>query len=249
MKKHFQKTLLVIITIFSPYLNAETLWADYALNFNHGNGYLNPFANEEYSAEFITLERASGHDWGSTYSFLDVLFNASDDSPTDIYGETGAKYTLAKFDNSVVKNIHLGGQIEHGYKYTSMTNYLAGVGVDLNIPGASFFSLTAYKRNNDPLDINKQNNEQITSSWRFDWQNFRFGGFCDLVSSAKIAHGADKSASQVHCRPFLTYDVSKPFNLEPKTLDAGIKYIYWKNKFGVNGMTEKNVNLLINYHF
>jgi hypothetical protein len=249
MKKYLKYLTTIICLVFTHPGFAEQLWSEYALIANHGNAYLNPFDNYKYSAELVTVERASGHDWGSTFSFVDVVFNSSDNSPTDIYTETGATYNIATNGEGLVKGIYIAGQIEYGYQYRSMTNTLAGIGVDLNIPTASFFSVTAYKRNNDPLGIALQNNEQLTLVWRFDWDKVRFDGFCDITTSSNILQGSEKSAGGYQCRPQLTYDISTQFNLHEQRVGVGFKYVIWTNKFGVSGFDEKNLNAMVIFNF
>src|SRR5690606_14346284 len=80
----------------------------------------------------------------------------------ETYGELSPSISLAKFDG-FVKGINAAFTYEFSSSTTetapftfagfSQDNYLAGVGVDLAIPGADYFSATVYRsKNNTSFD-------------------------------------------------------------------------------------------------
>ncbi|MFT5852739.1 MAG: hypothetical protein ACI87J_002718, partial [Colwellia sp.] len=46
----------------------------------------------------------------------------------------------------------------------------------------------------------------------------------------------------------LKYNLASILDLDTK-LYVGVEYAYWVNKFGIDGVDENNINLLVKYHF
>ena len=46
----------------------------------------------------------------------------------------------------------------------------------------------------------------------------------------------------------LKYNLAEHLNLKTNFF-VGFEYVYWQNKFGIDGVDEKNLNLLAKYHF
>lgn len=237
----------LVSAMFSMQATATQFWSDYSVSYLQGDDYLNPFGGYEYSRDVWTLERASGHSWGSTFIFVDRLVNSEDGSKDETYGEIGGNYTLGAFGDGFFKDIYAAGQVEYAHQYGAWTNWLYGVGVNLNFPGASYFNVTLYKRNNDDLGIGMDDNEQVTIVWGFDWGNLRFDGFWDIANEANTMFGKTEISSNF--TPQLKYNIGNLMGMEKGRLDVGLEYVHWTNKFGVDGADEKNVNLLVKWHF
>ncbi len=155
----------------------------------------------------------------------------------------------------------------------SFNNYLLGVGVNLAVPKASFFNVALYKRFNDDqtLDENtpspetlksnfahvsrtRDDNMQLTVVWRFDLAGgrVRFDGFLDAVTAFDINYkdgSKTKAESGFNFTPQLKYDIGSVMGLQPKKLWGGVEYVYWQNKFGNKDWDERNLNLLLKWHF
>jgi len=108
----------------------------------------------------------------------------------------------------------------------------------VKIPGFDFFQANVYHRNNEIGD----NNYQTTLVWGLPLGPLYFDGFIDYASSN------DELSTSFNMTSQLKYDVAPQLGLTSK-LYLGVEYVYWNNKFGVQGVDERNVNLLVKYHF
>jgi len=247
MKYSVIAALLGVILSCSSAVSADQIWSDFSVSYLRGEDYLNPFAGYEYGSKGITIEHASGHNWGSTFTFVDALTN-DDGSADEIYGEIGANVDVAKLEYGVINSLYLAGQIEHQAATSGFTNYLYGFGVGLVVPGADYFNVVYYRRINDKLvDIQKADHNQISINWSFESGNFRFDGFWDIVDATHNKFGS--VASGFLLSPQLKYNIGPALGMTSGRLDVGLEYVYWKNKFGIDGQDEKNANLLIKWHF
>jgi len=233
-----KKIIAALLTaLVAPVASAEMFWSDTSWTLLRGSDY--EVGDDE---KFVyTLENASGHSWGSTFLFFDRLSNVNDGGH-ETYGEVGANFDIVKMDKgSFVNRIFIGTQAEFGPE----DNFLYGVGAGLNIPGAKFFTVTLFKRNNGSVD----NNNQVTLTWAFPFGgNFQYDGFLDATDSS------DNAASSTNFTSQLKWDLGKnALSMKPGKLWLGIEYVYWNNKFGIEdspafNTDERNINLLLKWH-
>ena len=141
----------------------------------------------------------------------------------------------------------LGLQTEYGSGDTDQNNYLLGGGVSLDVPGFQYFNVAYYRRFQDDIGIEREDNNQITVTWGYNKGNFRYDGFLDIVDSTDTMFG--KSEGGFNFTSQLKYNIAPMLGLDTGRLDVGIEYVYWKNKFGVDGQTEHNPNLMVKWHF
>ncbi|WP_440875942.1 nucleoside-binding protein [Thalassotalea sp. PLHSN55] len=230
---------LTLITItFWLFCNnalAKQLWSDASISYLYGSNY--EVGDDEKSV--MTLEHASGHTWGSTFTFVDRLHDHNLGG-NETYGEISANIDLAEFENSWVNKFYVSPQLEFGSNpFNNFNNVLYGVGVRLNVPKAKYVNVTLYRRNNDLID----DNNQVTIVWAFQLtNNIVYDGFTDIVDSNS------ERDSQYNITSQLKYDIGQHFNISKSTLYLGIEYTYWHNKFGIDGITENNANFLVKWH-
>ena len=230
--------LAFILLIVSNFLQAKTIWSDFSVSLLKGNKYEVGDSNRKV----VTFEYTSGNTWGGQFLFFDRLESSNGDNET--YGEWSPKIIVSELDAGIIKNLYLSSTIEAGvFSGTngfsnSFTNYLVGVGSDLNIPKFSYASVNFYHRNNEQSD----NGYQMTFVWGVPIGPLFYDGFMDLAMSTSDNETSMNITSQ------LKYDISQHLNLDSK-LYVGVEYVYWQNKFGIEGIDEKNVNLLLKYHF
>lgn len=234
--------LICAMALSSNSVMAKELWSNFSITGLSGDDYLNPFTGVENDRYVVTVEHASGQTWGNTFFFLDRLSN-----PDEVYGELNVNPTLYRFEDSFVKEAFLGLQVEYGSGDTNQNNFLFGGGLSLNIPGFKYFNVAYYRRNQDEIGIEREDNNQITVTWGLDKGNLRYDGFLDIVDDADTIFGTSEGGFNFTSQ--LKYNIAPALNLDTSRLDVGIEYVYWKNKFGVDGMTEKNINLLVKWHF
>lgn len=224
---------------------AEQFWSDNSLSLLYGGNYkMIPFG-EDSEARTMTLEHASGHSWGGVFLFVDRI-QTVDDSYRETYGELSPSFFLKKFEGGFIKSVNAEFTYELGSS-TSMhqDNYLAGVGVDFNIPGMDFFKATVYHAW-DNYNLNgtegRSEDDQLTLSYGWHKGQFNIDGFLDFTPSK----GSNHKQTELNFTPQITYDFGPMLGLKNK-VKVGVEYAYWKNKFG-NDDTQNNFSLLLKWH-
>ena len=268
--------LLVALTPPPP-ASAKVIWQDFSLSLLAGSNYdkqklSSGIQTQSTHRNVVTLEHASGHTWGGTFLFVDRLMSRDSDYPNDaMYGEFSINPTMTK-PGGFVKEVYAATQWEFGSgdngrpnpigtnssnatDGNSFNNFLLGVGMNLAVPKASFFNVVFYRRFNDDQILDdrfgrdRDDNEQISITWRFDLagDKVRFDGFLDAVTAYDYTGG--RSESGFNFTPQLKYDIGRVLGTAPKKLWGGVEYVYWENKFGMSSWDERNLNLLLKWHF
>ncbi|MEI6894396.1 MAG: nucleoside-binding protein [Colwellia sp.] len=231
------KYAAILATVFlTSTVSAKQIWSDTSLSILQGSNY--EVGDDERTV--ITFEHASGHSWGTTFTFFDRLHD-NNLGGDEVYGEMSANITLFTPKEGFVKNLYFSPQVEFDSSSSGpgFNNYLYGVGVNLNVPMANFFNVTLFRRNNELYD----DNNQLTIVWSFPLADgIVFDGFSDIVDSN------DDAASQYNITSQLKYDIGQHIGVTKGHLYAGVEYTYWHNKFGIDGITENNANFLIKWH-
>lgn len=229
----FKHLLIILFCLSSLTVQAKTLWSDFSLTYLKGSDY----EVGDTDRDVVTFEYASGTTWGDTFMFFDRLESANGDVET--YGEFSPRFKIKDFNNSFIKSVYFAPSVEIGPD----TNYLLGVGVDLNINSFDYFQVNTYFRNNGDGD----SSEQLTFVWGFPVGKFYYDGFMDYATGVDNTAFGD-TETQMNFTSQLKYNLASLLNLETK-LYVGIEYVYWNNKFGIKDIDERNVNLLVKYHF
>ncbi|WNC74115.1 outer membrane protein OmpK [Thalassotalea psychrophila] len=216
---------------------AEMHWSDNSISLLKNLSEYEVDTNDDVTV--VTLEHASGHNWGDLFMFADRLNFKSDSShpeTKETYTEVSPRLSLSyatgsKMEFGIVTDVFLATTWEHDtyeneFFSQSFDNYLVGVGADLKLPGFAFFNINLYQVNNENID----NDNQLTVVWGLPFSlgnaDFMFDGYIDW-SSAEETHTAD-----FHFNPQLRMDIGKYFGV-PKKFEAGFEYSYWVNKFGL----------------
>ena len=219
----------LVLTAAATSVNAKTLWSDFSVTALKGNDY----EVGDSDRTVITFEHAAGTSWGDSFLFFDRL--ESDDGSTETYGEFSPRIKLKELDG-FVKAIYAAPSVEIGQGFT---NYLYGVGADLDVPGFTYFKANVYLRDNDFGD----SSEQLTFVWGLPIGPLWYDGFMDYATST-----GGNSKAQMNLTSQLKYDIAPHIGYDSKFY-VGIEYVFWNNKFGINGVDERNVNLLAKFHF
>lgn len=191
----------------------------------------------------LRVEHADAWAYGDNYFFFDM--NQVDDTGTNIYGELSPRFSLGKisghdFKWGPVKDVLISTSINAGNNFRA---YLYGAAVDFDLPGFTYLQLNAYVRN----DANQPGQTwQITPVWLIPFAlgpaKMNFQGFIDFAG----AEGA--TSSSIAAFPRLWLDVGE-FWGAPGHVEVGVEYIYWKNKFGVEGITERVIEPMVRWTF
>jgi nucleoside-specific outer membrane channel protein Tsx len=227
--KLFAVAAFALTTITSFTSTAETLWSDTSATLLQGNHY----EVGDNKRTVFTFEHVAGYSWGDSFLFVDRLHSSNGDKET--YAEISPRFQISSYKNDFIENIYIATTAEIG---DGFTHYLVGLGTKFKIPNFTYFNFNIYHRNNDSA----RNNQQITLSWELPIGPLIYDGFLDHV----IANGDDTSNTNFTSQ--LKYNIGEHLNLKTK-LFVGVEYAYWLNKFGIDGIDEKNLNLLVKYHF
>lgn len=216
---------------------AEQYWSDFSLSYLNGENY------EVGDPErwVLTVEHASGHNWGDNFFFLDHL-TSSDDS-VDNYLELSPRLSLSyvsgkQLSAGIVKDV----MIATGWEGGSFNNYLLGIGLALDIPGFKYFGVNLYQVDNELWD----DDQQLTLTWGLPFSlgggEFLYDGFMDYSTES------DTNAAEMNFTSQLKWNLGKVMSLK-SPLYLGVEYAYWTNKFGIEGVDESNPCLLVKWHF
>jgi len=245
MKKFAMLAFALVATVTTTTIQAKTFWSDFSVSYLNGSNY----ELGDPDREVWTIEHATGTSWGDSFLFVDRLVSSNGNLET--YFEIAPRFKITDFsEGSFVKNLYVATTVEAGASFTKasfggygFTNYLLGVGTDLDMPGFKYFKVNLYARSNESYD----NNAQVTVVWALPVGPFLLDAFLDYSTSTNKVNG-DKVASILLTQIQLKYDIGQHLGLDTK-LYVGTEYSLWRNKFGVDGIDEDNINLLIKYHF
>jgi len=249
-----KKSLLTLaaVSALSVSAQAEQFWADNSVSVLYGSDYE---FNKDVDTTTMTLEHVSGHSWGGLFYFVD-RHNGGDFSET--YAEFSPTYNLAKMDGFVS-----GVNAAFTYEFTSVNtkgtsfdqnldNFLVGVGADLKVPGLDFASATVFYADNNEA-FGNSTDYQLTLVGGFSSGNLTIDGFMDLTFGSSIEDdlaypgGPKVGQTNMNLTPQITYNVGPMLGLKNK-MKVGVEYSYWTNQFGVDGVDQNAVSLLLKAH-
>jgi nucleoside-specific outer membrane channel protein Tsx len=234
-------------------------WTDTEAQALSGSGFHEPFNTRSVSKNTLTLQNASGFDWGNSYAFVDYLkSDTADHNADEFYGEVYAYPSLSKLTgtdlkSSLLKDVSLTLGVNTGEKSTGANPrvLLAGLTFNIDVPQFSFFDIGV----NAYLDRSQFKGQpatcqgdglQITPAWQLPFHigrlSMRFEGFLDYTS------GYGGCVAHTLAQPQLRVDIGDLFGM-PKKLYAGIEYQYWQNKFGIQGLNDEVPQALVVWKF
>ena len=229
-------------------------WSSTNIQYLTGSEYQSIFFNTDTnqldsrddSRSVITLEHVNGWQFGDNFFFIDITNPGTDDPdvPTSFYGEISPRLSFSKMTGSelkfgIVKDVLLTTTAEYGEGFH---NYLYGIAVDLDLPGVPVFQINYYVRNEITNDTDT--GQQITLVWlkpfSLGGMDFAFEGFLDY------AFGLDPAEDNMLTAPRLLLDLGKFWGAEG-TLQVGIEYQIWRNKFGIEGIDEDVAQAMVKW--
>ncbi|MFK5998630.1 MAG: hypothetical protein QM492_11055 [Rhodobacterales bacterium] len=225
--------------------NVQLLYGD---GFRLGGNGLGKTARET-----VTINHFDTWKYGENFFFVDIFHDdtvVGTNNTTDTYGELWSHLSFSKISGKdlnfgFVKDVLVGASINQGNNFTVG---LLGLRADLDIPGFNFVTFGVYSYNNvtDPFGRNLHTTTQETIVWDADipasgrWK-FKFKGFVDFIGAQ--GSGVD---NQIVFQPELLLDVGN-FWGKPGKVGLGLEYAYFKNKFGVTGVNDNVLQLLLEF--
>lgn len=247
------------LLLYSTTLAASPLYQSNSVSYLYGEAYLlNP--DNAKRQHVITLEHASGWQFGDVFAFIDLsdFPDATSDRHT-YYGEASVRFSLGKLsDNNVqfgiINDFLIDITHERGEVKTANA-LLYGPSFDLAIPGFDRFAMSVYYRDEASSTGLRDGQIQITPMWAVSFplgkSTIVFDGYFDWVINEKTAL---YQTSHFHFNPQLKYDLGQLLNLGERRFYVGIEYDYWSNKYGLEntpeiGSNQNAVSFLLTAYF
>jgi nucleoside-specific outer membrane channel protein Tsx len=226
-----------------------------------------PWQNDtDVTKTFLTLQHASGHKYGRNFFFVDLI-NSDQNDPKDgshgeVYSEGYTSLSLSKLTGSSlafgpIADINLTG----GYNFGAKSNganpriFLIGPTVDFKVPGFIFFNVdfltyTDKSRFSGGPSIS-DTTYQITPVWLAKFSlgatHWVFTGHVDFIGKRCPSAGSCAGRkSEILAQPELRMDVGE-FVGKKETVYLGVKWNWWRNKFGFDGLNENNPQLQLDW--
>lgn len=209
-----------------------------------------PGIEEDVPKNDFTFENASAGRWWSSYMFVDVFrsWSDADANAKEVYGEWYPSLSLRTIagrppSTGVLRDVKITLGLNTGVRSTGPSPFalLPGVTFDLQVPGFAFFSVGTFvyidrgRFQGQPTDC-AATTYQITPSWSLPFKagaaSLRLDGFVDFIGQ----HA--NCAAMVLTQPRLALDLSA-FWAKPGRMFVGVDYLYWHNKYGIAGLTDK----------
>ncbi|MGS2719819.1 DUF5020 family protein [Paraglaciecola aestuariivivens] len=226
-------TVVLILAVLALPSLANPLRTDTSLTLLYGSQY----QVGDATRTVFTLEHSSGFTWGDNYFFLDRMFGENGNHST--YFELAPRFSISDYQNQWIKGIKIATTWESGKHFD---HRLIGLGTNLKAKGFVYVGLNFYRRLND----NRPNTWQTTLNWRkkfqFNQWDWVYDGFIDWASASAVQASSFNFTSQLKINLAQHLGLSKPIYL-------GSEIVIWNNKFGINNVNERNLNLLFKAHF
>lgn len=230
----------------NPAHAGSAIWQETNLQYLWGGNFksLETKTSKDNSRSTVTLEHADAWKYGDNFFFFDVTNpEINRNGPkTSIYGELSPRLSLGKITGMdlsapFVKDVLLAGTLELG---DGFHNYLYGLGFSLNLPGFNFADLNVYVRNS----ASKGATYQVTPVWQYPFSvgkaSLIFEGFVD------VAGEEGDTAFNIDAQPRLLLDLGKCWG-SAGNLFVGTEFMYWHNKFGIEGVDEYAPQVMVKW--
>ena len=240
--------ILAFMLLYGGLTADENFW--YKPNFmEHSVSYLyaNTFKVGERDREIISFDHFSKWQWGEVYAFLDYTYFDEDDD--EAYFEIKPKISLSylfdkKLEAGPVKDVFWANE----FNYSNLGGaevYLTGLGVKLDVPGFKWWNMNLYFR--EDVKVNGRGTYQFSTDWCIpisisDKIKFEFKGFADFAGTS------GNSRHNILFSPQFLLDVGNIYG-KPGSFYAGTEFIYWQNKFGIEGVDEEVWQFIVTYRF
>jgi nucleoside-specific outer membrane channel protein Tsx len=187
----------------------------------------------------MTFEVANGWKYGDNFFFTDVVngavFDTSAGKAIQTYGEWHSRFSFSKITGKDISagifgDVLLAGEVD--YPAGWYPTYLYGLGTDWKIPGAAFFMVNFFIRDEAKTEgISFQVNPAWLFPFTFGPVKGSFGGWADFMTGE-----GDDPVFWWQMQPTLMLDVGN-FAGAPGKIEAGVEYEYFQNFLGIEDLT------------
>ncbi len=255
----YVKTLALWLLSFTT-IAAE--WSNTEIHLQKGELDVPSFAGQgSADSTIVTLQHASGWQYGSHFFFVDFIRDDENDGFNDTvsYMEYYGAFSLGKiFDKKLAFGPVSDVGLVAGFNLSpdaKVRKYLPGVRLSWDIPGFAYFNsdITAFIDDSDGVAAggapSTDNSYMLDVSFLLPWQwgeknRFSLTGHVEYIASREDEFGNDVS-SWILAQPQLRYDLSHRLWGQQDQLFVGIEYQYWRNKLGDEDTDESSPLLLV----
>lgn len=235
-------------------------WSTTELQYQYGQLVAPGFAGGgDAGTHILTLQHASGWDWGDVFFFVDSLHDKRKDgfNDHDLYGEIYVNFSLGKLLGKpvamgAIKDVGLLAGFNAGMD-AKVKKYLPGLRLAWDLPGFAFLNTDFMAYLDDSRGVADGGAPRESDSYLVDvnWarpfaiggQSFSIEGHVEYAGSRTDEFGG-KVSHWILAQPQFRWDAGKAWYGRPNQLFLGIEYQYWQNKLGDSGTTENRPQLL-----
>lgn len=226
-----------------------------------------PWLNDtDVTKIYLTLQHASGYSLGRNFFFVDIIDSKKNDPAGGSFGEIYSEgYTSLSLSKVTGRKMEFGPiadlNLTAGYNWGAKSNganprvFLFGGTVDFKVPGFIFFNvdITTYndKGRFDGGPSISDVTYQIAPSWLAKFAlgptHWVFTGHVDFIGQRCLSDGSCVGrSSEILAQPELRMDVGE-FVGKKETLYLGVKWNYWRSKYGWDGVNENNPQIQLGW--
>ncbi len=197
----------------------------------------------------LTVANATGWEYGDSFFFVDFtnLDRGSDDEHSS--GSAHAEWSLrgnlgalsgTSLSAGPIRDVYVIGQLDlDRNSATRKTTHMAGVSVDIDVPGFKFLKFHTMYRN-DESDSADGTSVQLTAVWNVPFTlggaELTFEGFADYITEEGDLE------RQFLTQPQLVWHATD-------NIGVGVEWQYWQNKFGLEDTDESLPQAMVRWTF
>jgi len=259
-------------------------WSDTFLGLKYGSKFAEPFNPNDIAKTVATFGHASGYKYGSNFFNIDYLMSDKND-PAFAGATHGAREIYAIYRHTVdfgavsgqafkvgpIKGLGFTVGFDVNTKndvgYNSKKQMLvAGPAFFIDVPaGFLTISLLQLWESNAPFDTRSGRgvaryhydpHPMLSAAWGIPVSAFFFKGVANFITEKGRNEFGGATKAETFIDLSLMYDLAPVFGTPKSSLQAGVGYNYWKNKFGNDaggpagsGAFARTPNVKVEYHF
>lgn len=236
-------------------------WQTTELHYQHGLLAAPSFSGGARSnTDILTLQHASGWEFGDLFLFIDYLDDrhADDFNDSDIYSELYINFSLGKLTD---KNVSVGRISDIGLlaginysRDARVRKYLPGIRLSWKLPGFAFFNTDFTLYLDDSTGISgggapaEDDSYMIDVNWAYPFSlsehRFSIEGHGEYIAERNNEYGQTVH-DWILLQPQFRYDLGHTLWNDPEHLFIGVEWQYWRNKLGDKQTADNVLQALI----
>jgi len=223
-------------------------WQTTELHYQRGRLAAPVFAGGARSdTDVITLQHASGWNFGDVFLFIDYLDDRDADgfNDEDFYGELYLNFSLGKLANRAlslgpVQDVGVLAGVNYA-RDAKVLKWLPGLRLSWDFPGFTFLNTDFTLYLDDSRGVAgggapaETDSYMIDINWQYPFQlgNQRFSieGHGEYIGSRRDEFG-NKVSDWILLQPQFRYDLGHLVFASPDRLLVGVEWQYWRHKLG-----------------